>query len=84
MDGNLILKINDSVLRKALDFANRKGMDLSVVVEEFLSRLASGTSSEVKDIVISDKVKELVGILSSTSDEDWKKDKADFLAEKYK
>ncbi|TWV61366.1 DUF6364 family protein [Parabacteroides distasonis] len=84
MDGNLILKINDSVLRKALDFANRKGMDLSVVVEEFLSRFASGTSSEVKDIVISDKVKELVGILSSTGDEDWKKDKANYLAEKYK
>lgn len=84
MDGNLILKINDSILRKALDFANRKGMDLSVVVEEFLFRLASGTSSDVKDIVISDKVKELVGILSPTGDEDWKKDKADYLAEKYK
>ncbi|WP_160217505.1 hypothetical protein [Parabacteroides distasonis] len=33
------------------------------MIEEFLSRLASGTSSELKDIVISDKVKELVGIL---------------------
>ena len=54
------------------------------VIEESLSRFASETSPEVKDIVISDKIKELVGILSSTGDEDWKKDKADFLAEKYK
>lgn len=50
MDGNLILKINDSVLEKAITYANQRGVNLSAVVEDFLFRLASGRAADVEMI----------------------------------
>ena len=49
MDGNLILRINDSVLEKAINYANQKGMDLSAVVEDFLFKLVSGSNVKAAD-----------------------------------
>lgn len=82
MEANLTLKINGSVLNDALHYANQKGVDLSVIIEDFLKKIVS---TKKKEIAISDEVKELAGLLSDSQiNPDWKEDKAEYLMNKYK
>ena len=74
MEGNLTLRINESILKKAIRYAHKNKIDLSVVIEDFLA----------KKVVVSDEVKELIGILGSADSDTWKEERAEYLTEKYK
>ncbi|MDE5611857.1 MAG: hypothetical protein K2I90_07575 [Odoribacter sp.] len=84
MEGNLTLKINESILKKAVGYAQKNKIDLSVVIEDFLVRFSDETTMLKRKVVISDEVQELVGILSATEQESWKEERANYLVEKYK
>lgn len=93
MDGNLTLKISDSVLKKAISYASRKGVDLSTVVEDFLSNLASDVSVQAKDekstkksrSVLPKHLKEIEGSLSQINEMDLPEDaRLSYLLKKYK
>lgn len=83
MEENLTLKINESILRKALRYAHKNKIDLSVVIEDFLAKFVDDSKQQRK-IVVSNEVKELIGILTTDGEASWKDQKADYLVEKYK
>lgn len=82
MEGNLTLKIDDSILQRALVYAKQRGLDLSLVIEDFLMKFVASAKLERKKLVVSDEVKTLSGALSA-SGEDWKARKMDYLSDKY-
>ena len=84
MAGNLTLKINESILKKAECYARKNKIDLSVVVEDFLVRFSEDTTTPKRKVIISDEVQELVGILSAAEGDSWKEERANHLAEKHK
>ena len=84
MAGNLTLKINESILKKAECYAQKNKIDLSVVVEDFLVRFSDDTTIPRRKVIISDEVQELVGILSAAEGDSWKEERASYLAEKHK
>lgn len=84
MAGNLTLKINESILKKAVCYAQKNKIDLSVVIEDFLVRFSDDTTIPKRKVVISDEVRELEGILSAAEGDSWKEGRANYLAEKHK
>lgn len=92
MDGNLILKINDSVSEKAMTYANQRGVNLSAVVEDFLFRLASGPNAKAADDVqkrkasrqLPERFKSLKGSLADADKGDVEDVRLKYLLEKYK
>ena len=78
MEGNLTLRINESILKKAIRYAHKNKIDLSVVIEDFLAKFVADK------VVVSDEVKELIGILGSADSDTWKEERAEYLTEKYK
>ena len=83
MEGNLTLRINESILKKAIRYAHNK-IDLSVVIEDFLAKFVADKEVQEKKVVVSDEVKELIGILGSADSDTWKEERAEYLTEKYK
>ena len=83
MEGNLTLRINESILKKAIRYAHKNKIDLSVVIEDFLAKFVADKEVQEK-IVVSDEVKELIGILGSADSDTWKEERAEYLTEKYK
>lgn len=83
MEENLTLKINESILRKAFRYAKKNKIDLSVVIEDFLAKFADESRLQRK-IVVSNEVKELIGILAAVEEDSWKDQKTEYLMEKYK
>ena len=79
MEGNLTLRINESILKKAIRYAHKNKIDLSVVIEDFLAKFVADKEVQEKKVVVSDEVKELIGILDT-----WKEERAEYLTEKYK
>lgn len=93
MDGNLTLKISDSVLKKAISYASRRGVDLSTVVEDFLSQLASDVNMQKMEEKVTNKgksvlpkhLKEIEGALSKINEIDSSEDaRLSYLLKKYK
>jgi len=88
MDGNLTLKINDSVLENAKNYASRKGMNLSVIVEDFLFRLTSGDKDEVQERKVvrqlPERFRSLKGVLAEVGKDDGEDVRLNYLLEKYK
>ena len=90
MDGNLLLKINDSVLEKAITYANQRGVNLSAVVEDFLFKLASGPNAKEADDVqkrkrqLPERFKSLKGSLADADKGDIEDVRLKYLLEKYK
>ena len=41
MEGNLTLRINESILKKAIRYAHKNKIDLSVVIEDFLAKFVA-------------------------------------------
>lgn len=92
MDGNLTLKISDSVLKKAVSYASRKGVDLSTVVEDFLTNLASDVNTQkneekaiTKSKGLPKHLKKIEGSLSGIAESDSSDDaRLSYLLKKYK
>ena len=84
MEGNLTLRINESILKKAIRYAHKNKIDLYVVIEDFLAKFVADKEVQEKKVVVSDEVKELIGTLGSADSDTWKEERAEYLTEKYK
>ena len=82
MDTKLTLKLDQEIIEKAKHYASEKKISLSRIVENYLNSLTS--DKENNDIQISPFVKSLSSGIEIPADYDYKKDRADYLEEKYK
>ncbi|HOY47885.1 MAG TPA: DUF6364 family protein [Flavobacteriales bacterium] len=81
MDAKLTLKLEQSVIEKAKDFAKKQQTSLSRLIENYLLSITNEENSEEK---ITPLVKSLSGIIDLPNDIDYKKGYADYLSNKYK
>lgn len=82
MDTKLTLKLNQEVIEKAKQYASEKKLSLSRLVENYLNSLTSDKPNN--DLQISPFVKSLSSGIKIPADYDYKKDRADYLEQKYK
>ena len=82
MDTKLTLKLDQEIIEKAKHYASEKKISLSRIVENYLNFLTS--DKENNDIQISPFVKSLSSGIEIPADYDYKKDRADYLEQKYK
>jgi hypothetical protein len=82
MDAKLTLKLNQEVIKKAKLYAAEKKISLSRMIENYLNSLTSDKTND--DIQISPFVKSLSSGIEIPADYDYKKDRADYLDQKYK
>jgi macrodomain Ter protein organizer (MatP/YcbG family) len=81
MDAKLTLKLEQSVIEKAKDYAKRQKTSLSRLIENYLLDVTDEENAQEK---ITPLVRSLSGIIDLPNDYDHKKDYADYLAKKYK
>ena len=79
MDSKLTLKLNESVINKAKQYAKAHNISLSRMIENYLTAI---TRSKAEDDKISPLVKSLTGVIK-LEDKDYKKDYTDYLNRKY-
>ncbi len=79
MDSKLTLKLNESVINKAKQYAKEHNISLSRMIENYLTAI---TRSKAEDDKISPLVKSLTGVIK-LEDKDYKKDYTDYLNRKY-
>lgn len=82
MDTKLTLKLDQEIIEKAKQYASEKKISLSRIVENYLNSLTSDKTNN--DIQISPFVKSLSSGIEIPADYDYKKDRADYLEQKYK
>ena len=82
MDTKLTLKLDQEIIEKAKQYASEKKISLSRIVENYLNSLTSDKINN--DIQISPFVKSLSSGIEIPADYDYKKDRADYLEQKYK
>lgn len=82
MDTKLTLKLDQEIIEKAKHYASEKKISLSRIVENYLNSLTS--DKENNDIQISPFAKSLSSGIEIPADYDYKKDRADYLEQKYK
>jgi hypothetical protein len=82
MDTKLTLKLDQEIIEKAKHYASEKKLSLSRIIENYLNSLTSDKTND--DIQISPFVKSLSSGISIPADYDYKKERADYLDQKYK
>ena len=82
MDTKLTLKLDQEIIEKAKHYASEKKISLSRIIENYLNSLTSDKTNN--DLQISPFVKSLSSGISIPADYDYKKDRADYLEQKYK
>lgn len=82
MDTKLTLKLDQEIIEKAKHYASEKKLSLSRLIENYLNSLTSDKTNN--DIQISPFVKSLSSGISIPADYDYKKERADYLDQKYK
>jgi len=82
MDTKLTLKLDQAIIEKAKLYASEKKISLSRMIENYLNSLTSDKTTN--DIQISPFVKSLSSGISIPADYDYKKERADYLEQKYK
>ena len=81
MDAKLTLKLEQSVIEKAKDYAKKQRTSLSRLIENYLLTITHEAGAEEK---ITPLVRSLSGIIDLPTDFDHKKQYADYLTNKYK
>ena len=82
MDTKLTLKLDQEIIEKAKQYASEKKLSLSRLIENYLNSLTSNKTND--DLQISPFVKSLSSGIKIPADYDYKKDRADYLEQKYK
>ena len=82
MDAKLTLKLNQEIIEKAKHYASEKKLSLSRLIENYLNSLTSDKTNN--DIQISDFVKSMSSEIKLPADFDHKKERANYLEQKYK
>ena len=80
MDTKLTLKLNQSIIEKAKEYAKENKTSISGLVENYLSQI---TQEKKSDNNITPLVKSLSGIIDLPEEFDHKKGYADYLTNKY-
>ncbi len=81
MDTKLTLKLEESVIEKAKNYAKNHRTSLSKLIENYLLNITNDKQKEEK---ITPLVKSLSGIIDLPKGYDHKRDYSDFLLNKYK
>ena len=82
MDTKLTLKLNQKIIEKAKLYASEQKVSLSRLIENYLNSLISDVKKN--DLEISPFVKSLSSDVSIPADYDYKKERAEYLDQKYK
>ena len=82
MNTKLTLKLDQEIIEKAKHYASEKKLSLSRLIENYLNSLTSDKPNN--DLQISPFVKSLSSGIKIPADYDYKKDRADYLEQKYK
>ncbi|WP_269224458.1 MULTISPECIES: DUF6364 family protein [Flavobacterium] len=82
MDTKLTLKLDQEIIEKAKHYASEKKLSLSRLIENYLNSLTSDQTNN--DLQISPFVKSLSSGIKIPADYDYKKERADYLDQKYK
>ncbi|WP_456087084.1 DUF6364 family protein [Parabacteroides sp.] len=83
METKLTLRLNESIIEKAKEYARSRNMSLSKMVEQYLDSVVSTNDISSKQIELTPLVKELSGVLKVPADFDYKNDYSDYLENKY-
>lgn len=81
MDAKLTLKLEQTVIERAKDYAKQRRTSVSKLIENYLQKITDENKAEGE---ITPLVKSLSGIINLPSDFNYKVDYADFLTDKYK
>jgi len=81
MDAKLTLKLDETIIGKAKEYAKAHQISLSGLIENYLEKITKENKEVLK---ITPLVKSLSGVLKVTADQDHRKEYADFLLSKYK
>jgi antitoxin component of RelBE/YafQ-DinJ toxin-antitoxin module len=79
MNSKLTLKLNESVINRAKQYAKENNISLSKMIESYLQAV---TLNKRNDMKISPLVESLTGVIELEKD-DYRKDYTDFLSQKY-
>ncbi len=82
MDAKLTLKLNQEIIERAKHYASEKKLSLSRLIENYLNSLTSEKTND--EIQISDFVKSMSSEIKLPADFDYKKERANYLEQKYK
>lgn len=82
MNTKLTLKLNQEIIERAKHYASEKKLSLSKLIENYLNSLTSEKNND--DIQISDFVKSMSSGINLPADFDYKKERANYLEQKYK
>jgi hypothetical protein len=82
MDTKLTLKLDQEIIEKAKLYAAENKTSLSRLIENYLNSLTSDKAKS--ELQISPFVKSLSSGIHIPADYDYKKDRADYLEEKYR
>ncbi|MEB2774489.1 DUF6364 family protein [Algoriphagus sp. D3-2-R+10] len=82
MDTKLTLKLDQEVIEKAKLYASEKKLSLSRLIENYLNSLTSDQPTD--ELEISPFVKSISTGVKIPADYDYKKDRADYLEQKYR
>lgn len=79
MNAKLTLKLNESVIEQAKQYAKEHNISLSKMIENYLQAI---TENKNKKIKISPLVESLTGVIQ-LEEQNYQKDYTDFLSQKY-
>jgi hypothetical protein len=79
MKAKLKLTIEDSVIDSAKEYARKKGESLSVILENYLKSI---TTMEEPNLVLSDKVRKMMGLISLPDNFEYKTELSRAVAQK--
>ncbi|MBK9318003.1 MAG: hypothetical protein IPM91_03645 [Bacteroidetes bacterium] len=82
MDAKLTLKLNQTVIEKAKQYAKARKTSVSRLIENYLQNITENSPNKKREIT--PVVKSLSGIIHLPKNHDAKKEYADFLTKKYK
>ncbi len=80
MNVKLTLRLNNSVIIRAKEYAKKHNTSLSKMIESFLETI---TKPDHSDIEITPLVKNLSGIIDLPADYDYRRDYSDYLNQKH-
>ena len=79
MNSKLTLKLNESIIEKAKQYAKDNNISLSKMIENYLQAITNKKSNKIE---ISPLVNSLTGVIV-LENKDYRKDYTNFLSEKY-
>ncbi len=79
MDSKLTLKLNESVIERAKQYAKENNVSLSRMIESYLQAV---TVRKKNKIIVSPLVESLTGVIE-LENKNYRKDYTDFLSQKY-